>query len=342
MAYVPKKLAVYSAEMKEETTFGTLAAPAAADDAFYLQFDSDDVPEMVTEEFEFDGNLGPNAVGYGPNLQVAPSGKAAKVPLSCYFRGPGAAYAAGVFAKNRWHLAMKIAGYVPTGDFTASSEKFTFVQGAPSVTPTSASIYCWAKQLLGEAKMERVAVLAALANLKVMAQDPKPAKWMFEVAGIYSGNPTDETFTAPTLAATPLPPLSSATTFEYGAFTTAVVYGWEFDLGRDISSARVPLNNAGVHLGFVAGGYVPTMSVTIEQTALATWNPYAIRDAAGTAALELVCGTVQYNRFTLNGPQAQLVEVKQGNRGKIPTWTLKFLLPPSTPAGTDSHNWVVD
>lgn len=341
MTFVPKRLTVYSAELKEETTFGTENAPAAATDAFYLQYDSADVPEMVTEEFEFDGALGPNAVGFGPNMMVPKSGRIARIALGTYFRGAGAAYSVSVFPKNRFHLAMKMGGYVPTGDFTASSEKYTYVQAAPSVTPVSATGYFWAKQLEGESKMERVKALALVSNLKASCTNPRPAKFTFDAVGIFNAI-GDETFTAPTLAAIPLPPLGSSLTFAYGSFSTATVYDWNFDLRRDLSTLRVALSSSGGFLGAVPGGYDPLFEVTIEQTKLSDWNAYDVRGLASTAALALTNGGTQYNRIKLNGPQAQLVDVKQANRGKIPQWKLSFHLPPSTPAATDSHNWVTD
>lgn len=341
MAYVPKRLLVYSAEVKQETTYNTENAPAAATDAFYLQYDNDTVPEMVAEEFEFDGNLGPNAVGLGPNLQVAPSGRGARVEMPTYFRGGGAAYSASVFGKNRWHQMMLAAGYVGTLDATASSEKWTYVQAAPSVTPTSVTGYFWAKQLDGETKLERVKVTGGLADLKVDCANPQPPKFTFSLMGVY-GDIADATFTDPTLAATPLPPLSTDLTFSYGSFTTAEVYGFNFALNRDLASKRVPLTSSGGHRGQVAGGYRPTLDVLIEQTKFADFNPYSIRAAASTAALALVNGSTQYNRVKFNGPQAQLIGIANQNRGRIPLWKLTFLLPPSTPAGTDSHNWVTD
>jgi hypothetical protein len=341
MAYISKRLTVLSAEIKEETTFGTENAPAAAADAFYLQPDSVEQAELVAEEFEFDGNIGVNAVGFGPNQQVAPSGVSGKVTLPTYFRGPGAAYSVSVFAKNRFHLGMKIAGYVPTLDATAAAEKYTYVQAGPEVTPVSATGYFWAKQLLGESKLERVKLLAMLASLKVDAPNARPPKFMFDAVGIYGGR-ADATFTAPTLAATPLPPLGTNMTFGYGAFVAGEVYSWSFDGARDLASARVPLTGSGANKGNVAGGYNPTVTIVLEQTKFSDWDPFAVRDAAGTAALALVNGSVQYNRIKLNGPQAQLIEVKEQNRGRIPLWALKFLLPPSTPAANDSHNWVTD
>lgn len=339
MVFIPKRLTVLSAEIKEESVFGVESAPAAATDAFYLQFDQEEVPELVTENFEFDGDLGPNAVGYAPNRKVAPSGRSGKVAMGCYFRGAAAAYSALIFPKNRFHLAMKMAGYAPTGSFTASAEKFTYNPIGPEVTPVSGTGYFWGKQLLGEAKMERVKLFAALANLKVDCQNPRPPKFVFDTVGIFN-EIADATFTAPTLDSTPLPPLGSNLVFSYGAFSAAEVYGFMFDQGRKLTTARVPLNNGGTHLGIVPGSRRATLDVTIQQTKFSDWNAYDIRDLANTAALTLTNGATQYNIIELLGPQAQLADVKQTGRGNIPQWTLQFLLVPSTPAANDDHAWV--
>lgn len=339
MPFLPKRLTVLSAEIKEETTYGTENAPAAAADAFYLQYDQDEMAELVAEEFEYDGDLGPNAVGYAPNQMVAPSGRSGKVPLSCYFRGAGVAQSALIFPKNRFHLAMKTAGYVPTGSFVALAEKYTYNPAGPEVTPVTATEYFWSKQLLGESKMERVKLLAALASLKVECSNPRPPRFIFETVGIFN-EIADATFTAPTLASTPLPPLGSNLTFAYGAFAAAEVYSFNFNQNRQLSTARVPLTGSGVHLGFVPGKRRPTLDVVIQQTKFADWNAYDIRNLAGTAALALTNGSTQHNIIELLGPQAQLRDVKQTNRGNIPQWTLQFLLTPSTPAANDDHAWV--
>lgn len=117
-------------------------------------------------------------------------------------------------------------------------------------------------------------------------------------------------------------------------------YSWSFDQARDLSTERVP---GGTHYGYVAGGMRPTLKITVEEELYATYNAYTKRGSAATAALILGWNqATQYNRFKMTAPQAQLINVTRGGKGKIGTMELEFLLTPSTPVLNDGHSWVAD
>lgn len=341
MTYIPRRLNVYDMQAKVETTYGVDSAPSPATDGVYLQYDAEDVPEIIAEEIEYRGELGPNSVGLGPNRRVAFSGRGASFPAGMYFRGGGAAYSASVVPPNGFHAFMKAAGFTATVDTTAASEKWTYAVTADSTTPTSLTCYGWCAQSLGASTLERVKALGVLASLDIAGNDQKPPKFTFNAKGIFSGDPTEASFTASTLSFSPAPPLGTDFTFSFGSFSTAEVYSLGLKTNRDLSTKRVPLSASGGHLGYVAGHWNPILTVTVAQTLQATFDPYTKRGGT-TAALLWQYGSTQYNRLKLNAPQAQLVDLRHGNIGKIRTWELDFLLTPSTPAATDFLNFVAD
>lgn len=80
-----------------------------------------------------------------------------------------------------------------------------------------------------------------------------------------------------------------------------------------------------------------SIDLTIEAVPLATFNPYALAAAAGTAPLVLVHGTGAGKICTLSVPAAQLMrpEGLEGQDGVV-EWKLKMT--PTAPAGNDQYS----
>ncbi len=339
MAQPPKHLLVYCVTGKSEGTYNSESAPSASTDAYYPQFSSTDQPEIVVEDLAYKGDLGPNSAGQGPNVMVAPSGRGATLVLPSYFWPAGIAYASGVKPLNNFHNLMLLCGYAATGSFTGGSEKWTYQMAADTVVPYSQTMYAYGPQVSGASTMELYKLFGGLGSLKMSFADPKPALFTATVKGSFGGDPTEVATPTPTLTGTPLPPLSTSVAFSYGSFSTGVVYSADFDLQRAMQP-RVAQSNSGNHFGYVPFGHDPILNVYLERTLFATWNPYTIRAAAGSAALNLTLGSTQYFKIAFDAAQAQLVgDIKPVSKNGVACWQLQFHCPPSTFAGTDSHTW---
>lgn len=341
MAYISKRMNIISALAKVETTYGVDPTPAAATDGVLLQMDGSTANPMP-DAYEFEGDNGPNSVGLQPSRRSPPTGRSSSFDLAMYFRGYGSAYSAVLVPPNGFHALMKACGYTATAAVGAGVEKWTYTTELDSVTPTSLAIYAWTRQVLATSNLVLQKMIGGLGSLKIDVSDPKPPLFTFGYKGITVADPAETAFTLPTLVNTPVIPNAADMTFTVDA-TPLKLYSWSFDEGRDLSSARVPLVSTGAHLGFVAGGAMPVLKVTVEDELLATWNAYTKRGSAATAAV--ICGwgqTTQYNRFKVSAPTAQIQKVTPAGKGKIGLVEVEFLLTPSTPALSDGYSFIAD
>lgn len=340
MVYIPKRMNIISALAKVETTFGVDATPVAATDGVLLQMDGSTANPMP-DSYEFEGDNGPNSIGLQPTRRSPPSGRSAAFDLMMYFRGYGSAYSASNVPPNGLHALMKACGYTATSITTPGSESWTYAMHGDSTTPTSNTIYAYCRQVLGASNLVLWKMLAGLGSLKIEASDPKPPLFTFGFKGI-AADPTEAAFTLPTLVSSPTVPNGSDMTFSIDG-TSLKPYGWSFDQGRDISSARVPLTSSGAHLGFVAGGAAPMLKVTIEDELFATFNAWTKRASAASASVILGWNqSTQYNRCKILGPTAQIMKVTPAGKGKIGLIDLELLLTPSVPTANDGHSIVAD
>ncbi len=340
-SYVPKRLNIVSASCAEESPFGTEATIDQTTDGILLQMDGS-TALLMPDAYEFEGDNGPNSIGLLPNRRSPPSGRSASIDIMMYFRGFGAAYSVTDLPPNRFHRLMKGCGYTPTVVVTGGSESVTYAPHGDSTTPTSLTIYSWARQVLGAGNLVRTKMIAGLGSLKIDASDPKPPLFTFGYKGVMPGDPAEAAFTLPTLTSTPIVPNGSDMTFTVDG-TALKPYGWNFDQGRDLSSPRVPLTSSGAHLGFVAGHSEPVLKVTLEDELYATWNAYTKRGSAATAAV--ICGynqSTQYNRFKTSAPTAQIIKVTPAGKGKVGLVDVEFLLTPSVPTANDGYSFIVD
>lgn len=336
--YVASRLNLLEALIKTETTYGTDATPSATTDAVWLAQPGNS-PNIMPDTWGFSGDNGPNSVGLQPRLYSSPSQRSGSIDLSLYFRGAGAAYAAGVTPLDGFHTILKACGYTATGSFTSSAETWTYAPTGDGTTPTSATIYAYGRQIDGTSNFRKSVLTGAMGSLKVASSDLKPPLWTASFKGIYPSDPTEATYTAPTLTSGVIAPngnLSAATIDG----TTLKVYSWAFDAGRDLSSERVYLNATGGHAGFVSAGYKPTLKITIEDEKFSTFNPYTKLSSKASVAVVLTIGSTQYNKVTLNVPQGQIIGVTPSGKGSIGTYDLDIICQPSTYAGNDSHSIV--
>lgn len=341
MAYTIVRENIFSLNAVIESAYNVRNAPSPSTDAIGIQYSSATPPQMIVEGLDYDGSNGDNAAGLGPLDQGVPAGRFTTVPISMYWRGRVDAYASGKKPINGMHSLLQAAGLTPTGSFSAGAEKYTYAITPDSTTPISMSLDMNAGQIDGTSNYRQVRSLGTMFSLKFDISGAKPCLFTFDGKGTFPGNPTEAAFTAPTLLNDVGVPNSAASTLTLGGVTLKA-YTTSFDQARVFYPAN-PFSATGAHEGWCAGGMKPTLKVQVAKTLLATFDPYALRQGATKGAMVFAYNPGgQYNRFSLNGLNTQVMQVGESKHGNIGCYDLTLLLTPSNPVANDFFTIVAD
>lgn len=337
IAYAAIRRNVLAVALKQEAVFGTDIVPTTSANAVWIA-KAGNTPNIMPDAYGFDGSNGPQSAGLQPRQYSAPSQRSGTIDIDYQHQGPGSAYSTTVFALNGGDAIMQTCGYSKTLVVTGGSESITYTPTGDGTTPLSASIYGFDGQVLGAGNMRRKILTGAMGSLKVAAPGLGVPTWTASYKGIFSG-PTEQSFTPPTLATTTIAPNMAGATFTIDG-TALKLYNWSWDAVRSMTGDRVAVTTAGGYQGSVAGSWAPKLTVTFEDELLGTYSGWTKRASAGSVAVVLTLGTVQYNIRTLNVAQGQISKVTDGGKDSIGLTTLEIMCIPSSPAGNDSHTWV--
>ena len=346
MTGFPNKLLYVLALLgKEEATYNTPVSLSGATDGLQLQYKDKFQGAPVELAYAFDGTIGPSVSVLGPNIRVGQSGRSAKGSLPFRFRGAGVAYSSSIVPS--FHRFLKMCGLDATGSFGAGLEKWTYAPTPLANNMTSLTLNAYTKG-------ELWALAGAMASLKFDAPDAAPPLWTADFQSTASALPTDVPIGSIPAITYPLqtvpPPLATSVTLTFGSFTTnAVLLSSSFDQQRQLT-ARVAQSASGAHLGFVGGDFAPQVKLVLESTNLVTtpftsasgFDPYNLLESGQQFVFAIRYGGVQYDRVTLNMPQAQLVAYTNQNNGPVATTELTLAGANSTAALMDCFNIVAD
>jgi hypothetical protein len=334
--------------LKEESTYGTPVALAAATDAFQMFYDGRDFGAPLNIAYAEDGDLGVPVGELGRLKRVTPSGRSATLQLPSLFRGGGAAYSASVLPSI--HRLMKAMGFDATLDATGGAEKYTYAATAAGGVGTSLTMEAYARQIPG-GNVEKFPLTGAIGTFAIEAQNAKPPRWMFDLSSLINGEIVEAANISPTYPLLTVdPPKAAGMAIGIGSFAAnAVVRSWSYRHQREILP-RPSLSSADATAGFVPGGRQPMITVTVEASAFVGTpfhasggiDPYRLHKDAPTLVFTLTVGSVQFNRFKINMPQAQVVEVRPGQDGAVATVELDIIGHQSTPILKDDVNFVTD
>lgn len=342
MAAPAKLLHVLGLLAKAESTYGTAVSLSSTADGVQMQFTDRNVGAPFTLDYAFDGDLGPSVGNLGKIQRVAPSGFSVRGEIPTRARPGGAAYSASIVPSI--HALLKASGFDATVVTTSSSEKWTYTPTAPGAAFGSVSMELYTRG-------EKWPVAGGICNAKMEFGTPAPPSWTFDMRGIATlpSDVTCPTITYPLQSV--LPPLASSITMTLGNLSAnAVVMSGSWDMQRQIENPRVAVSASGAHLGFTPGDRMPIAKVVLEATALTTtpftsstaFDPYALRHNGTSFAFALQFGSTQYNRYKINFPQAQVIDVVPNNNGPIATVELTIAAYNSTAVAADDVNIVFD
>jgi len=315
--------------LKAEATYGTAIAVTATADGHLLAL-SDRHPGILSLEYAYDGRLGPSPGNLGDLRRVPQVGRTISGDVPMRFRGAGTTYATTVLPNL--HTPWRIAGF----DSTLSGGFYTYTPTADSLTYTSGTAEYYKRG-------EKWTSVGTLASWGFRFDSAAPPIHTFGVKGIASVAIADSAVVAPTYPnLTVVQPVAAGVVCTIGSWTSVAIKAASFVMNRSFE-ARMGLEAADGHLGFVPTGYDPEFRITVDSTALVGtpfhtaggFDPYQLRSTANNFAVALTVGSTSFNKYTLNLAQAQLVDVVMGNEGGTATTELVIKPYASTPVAND-------
>jgi len=269
---------------------------------------------------------------------MAPTGLEAQATLRMEMGGSdvGDAYAAANRTRN--DELLRCSGHSSTVDATPGSESVTY---APISDP--ASLESGSFIFYGDGKKWPVAGVYSDFSFEIDVSGSSFAVAEFAIRGIGT-LPTD--IAVPTITyPTALAPRAQNISFSINAFTTGVIRRVAFSKNLGLLS-RGDLNATDGFAGAAVGRRGPELVIEMEKTALSGFNPYTLWDAATQMVISFTVGLSggpgQFERFTFNMPQAQIVNVEEGEEEPVALWTLTCRVPVSAGGLDDDYTLVYD
>ena len=137
--------------------------------------------------------------------------------------------------------------------------------------------------------------------------------WNFEMLGVENLT-TDVAILAPTYQTTvPKPVLNATFTFQTVAL---IASSFSMDMGI-VLAPRQDFTQLSGHKSVFYGNRIPVGNIVVEKDLVANFDFYGIMKAGTEGAFNLVWGTAGGNRWTVNAPKAQIIDItEQEDNGK--------------------------
>jgi hypothetical protein len=278
----------------------------------------------VTLAHTYDGRrAGKQPATQGAAINVAPSGRSGSLSAVQEVHGGGAAYSTTVLPSL--HTLLRIAGMEAalvastSYAYTPSSEATGFASGAFEVYRRSQmyalkGVYGDGFTLSGEAGRPSILTVPLMGQMPTL--------------------PTDVALPAITYPSV-LPPKALAMAAAINAVSALRCRSYSLEMTRNLAP-RVFDTSTGVHGGFTPGAEREfRLQMTIEAVALATLNPFSLRDLQTVIPVTFGVGATALNKFVVSAANAQIEDVVEGNEGPVATWDLTLALKTSTPSLND-------
>lgn len=306
----PYRERIFGVALKIQPTPGTDAVPTGANALRIVGIASLkwDYMEPGTRDDVVTGQLGlterTDAAGRWGSLDVVLEAK-----------GAGAAYATGTVEPEA-DVLLRIAGLTRT---------FTVGAGTESVLYTTAdagfeiaSCYCWSAGKLFK-------LIDCVATLKLSAEAAKRGFWNATITGLMRADPSEVALPALTFSSVK-PPLFHTSVATIGTWSSAA--GSDplvlKSMTADLQNTVVDRPSAGAtdgHAGYLIADRKARLEMEVEVPAIATFDPFALSKATGSALPLVVAqiGQVQYNRVKIQTGRWQLERPEIGANKSINT-----------------------
>lgn len=299
-----KKMRIYGCAAKEEANYGVDSVPTAAANAVQLE----ESPWNQLEIKFLERNERPNLAGqeYAAASGAQPSGRFAEFSLTVALRG-----AADYATIPDMDVLLKAAGFLRSDGAPAANQRTWATMGVADVA-TSITVYLWAGGYLFKVVGVRGSVSWPMLPARIV---PITFKGM----GLVVDAPVEAAVPAMTYRNRAVkPPVVSNAALALNAFGPRH-HSATFDTGTEV--VGLPRGGFfGGHAGYEIVDFKPTLKCSIDNPALASFNPWAL-DAAGTLfpwQMDLLGGAA-FNRFSMIGPAAQITGLSHGEKDKMAT-----------------------
>lgn len=305
--------------MNAEGSYGAGGTLVAATHGFRVHEDP-----VASTEYDYDGRrYGKQPGTQGMAINVAPSSRFSKVPLVHEIHGGGAAYSASVLPSL--HMALRLAGMDPT---LVASTSYTYAPSPEATGYASGAVEVYRRG-------QRWTLNGVYGEgFTIAAEAGRPALLTVPLIGRLPAIPDDIALPAVTYP-TVLPPKAMAMAAAINSVPQARVRSFSLEHTRNIAP-RLFDASAGAHGGFTPGAEREfKLMLVVEALALATLNPYSLRDLQTTIPVTVTVGATTFNKMIISAAQAQIEEVVDGNEGPVATWEITCACKTSTPLLND-------
>lgn len=297
MAY-PISTRIQGLLAKVESTYGTDAAPVAGTDGVRVV---GRIWESGRPEYAFPNEREDVVTGtlHGETPGI-PAGAMMSLEFGCELRGAGAAYAAGV--KPEVAPLLVACGLSETGDFTPSSEKYTYSMADTGHGSNTIYVY-------GGGKLFKL--LGCRGNVVWDIAAGGLGRMAFTMRGVLSANPTEVA----------LP----AITYDTAESSPAVNMGLSIDPGTpwspNFAEASLDYGNEVIQLddanaadgleGFAISSRRPRFTIQPRVVDLTDYDPWDERSSRTSHTIDATLGSTQYNRVKIDINEARLATYPQ-------------------------------
>jgi hypothetical protein len=258
--------------------------------------------------------------------------ESARVSFTCWGRGSGVAYAAGV--KPEIDRPLRGCALIGTGSFGVGTENWTYQPG----TPESYTIY------LPVTNGRALKMVGCFGTVQVAMRAGAQAIFTFTFQGKIAGV-SDVSYVVGTVSGTPQYPVTKSAAFGIGAGPYQPrIANVGLDLGNTLTG--VPsVNDATGLAGYFISDRNPRVQIDPEIDTVANFDWLTAWRNGTLNKLVWQTGTTQYNRMKFNvapsaGARAQIVNNSWGQRDGMVSMPTTFLATIS--AGSDDLSIVFD
>ncbi len=311
-----KTTIIYAMEVQQETSYLNPVTFAPATDGVLLAERT-----ILNEDYMSDGARGSSAGSAGSRPNAGPSGLFGEVDVKVEMRGNDVVYAAGVGPSELDVLLL------------ASGFKDTFNTPDQDYNPISSAFESCAVRLFGEGQQHDLT--GVYADWRYDIEGPGFGVFTFSLKG-KAAIPIDASVpgTLAYLPATLIPPKAESLALTLNAFAAFKVRKLALIGGRAVGQ-RPDLNDSKAFAGYAAGRRDTMMEVTVEAEALASFNPYTLRDAGTQMVASFSHGSVALNGMDFLASQAQIINVEVEDDDPVALWNLTLKLPTSGATAND-------
>ena len=299
-----EKLRIEGLTGKIEATEGVDANPAPGTDGIQVE-------EFLWPTIEVDylhQNPRDNAAigGLGRTIAGSRSARWAQVRLPVVVKGAGSAYSASNLPEM--DVPLQVSAHTQTIDTTPGSEFVSYKPG--STGHQSATLYVYTGGLLHK-------LLGTRGNLDSLLIQPGLITIAnFVLRGILEDDPTE--LALPSIAyphVDVIPPAPRAAGLTLNAFDPDDFRSVTLELNAEVEDR--PGGNATEGIaGFEINDWNPQLTVVMDRPPLASFNYFTLEKAATAFAWDVDMGATQYNKATLSGSLAQILQHRpQADRG---------------------------